>query len=120
MWSPRVHEIVNVMELIRGARTLDEQLRFAIAHRRLMEVSYGGSLRVVEPHDYGVQKGTPRILVYQRTRSGGSPRKEVRGWRLLDVPKIAGCAVLEETFRGSRREAHQDHYAWDVLYARVS
>jgi hypothetical protein len=38
---------------------LDEHLRFAIAHRRLIQLSYGGHLRVVEPHDYGL-KNAPR------------------------------------------------------------
>jgi hypothetical protein len=103
-----------------GARTLDEQLRFAIANRHLIRVGYGGCLRVVEPHDYGVQHGTTKLLVYQRSRSGGAPGKSVRGWRMLDVPKIDGCVILEDTFRGSRSAAHQDHYAWDVVYGRVS
>ena len=35
----------------------DRQLRFAIAHRRLIEVRYGGRLRVAEPHDYGLKNG---------------------------------------------------------------
>ncbi|HEV8394263.1 MAG TPA: hypothetical protein VGQ37_08310 [Vicinamibacterales bacterium] len=33
----------------------DRQLRFAIAHKRLIEVRYDGRLRVAEPHDYGVK-----------------------------------------------------------------
>lgn len=103
-----------------GALTLDEQLRFAIANRRLIQVGYGGCVRVVEPHDYGVQHGTTKLLVYQRHRSGGAPQKGVHGWRLLKVAKIDGCVILEEMFRGSRCESHQDHYVWDVLYARVA
>jgi hypothetical protein len=87
----RVHAIVERMAVIEeGPRTLDEQLRFAIANRRLMQLRYGGCLRVVEPHDYGVQKGTPRLAWF-----------------------------FEELFRGSRRDSHQRHYVWDVLYARV-
>ena len=32
-------------------------MRFAIAGKRLLEVGYNGSVRLVEPHDYGMQKG---------------------------------------------------------------
>jgi hypothetical protein len=117
----RVRTIVKAMAVsAEGVGTLDGQLRFAIAHRRLIQVGYGGCRRVVEPHDYGVQRGTARLLVYQRHRSGGTPGKGNRGWRLLDVPKIDGCVILEEGFHGSRADSHQHHYAWDVVYARVS
>jgi len=101
-------------------RSLDEQLRFAISHRRLLQVGYKGAFRVVEPHDYGIQKGKTRLLTFQLHRSGGSPRKSVEGWRLLDVSEIERCVVLDDTFHGSRGTSHQHHYQWDVLHARVS
>jgi hypothetical protein len=100
--------------------SLDEQLRFAIAERRLIQVRYNGKQRVAEPHDYGVQKGATRLLVYQRRASGGDPRKSPMGWRLLDTAKIEACDVLDEPFNGSRGPAHERHYVWDVIYARVS
>jgi hypothetical protein len=100
-------------------RSLDEQLRFAIANKRLIQVAYGGSLRVAEPHDYGVQKGVTRLLIYQLRSSNAPERKAATGWRLLDAEKIETCQVLEETFSGSRGEGHQRHYAWEVVYARV-
>jgi hypothetical protein len=100
--------------------SVDEQLRFAIASKLLIQVSYSGSTRVVEPHDYGVQKGTRKLLAYQLRRTGGTQGKAVSGWRLLDVEKIEGCLVLEEAFRGSRGESHQHHYVWDLVYARVA
>jgi hypothetical protein len=53
--------------------SLDRQLRFAIAHTRLIEVRYGGRLRVAEPHDYGIMNGSPKVLVYQLRASGGPP-----------------------------------------------
>jgi hypothetical protein len=100
------------------AGPLDRQLRFAIEHKRLIEVQYDGRLRVAEPHDYGVKNGTPKLLVYQlRARSGHDANS--RGWRLLDVAKISICAVSAETFAGSRAETSQRHFTWDELYARV-
>jgi len=94
-------------------------IRFAIANRRLVEVDYDGATRVAEPHDYGVQNGDERLLVFQL---GGSARTghSQTGWRLLELSKIEALAVLEDTFKGSGRQSHRDHYQWDVMHARVT
>lgn len=109
------------MTATKQVSTIDQQLRFAIANTRLIEFSYHGIRRVAEPHDYGIQNGTIKLLVYQRTRAGGSdPRDDsVQGWRLLEVDKMTECSVVEATFSGSRGAAHHRHHAWDVVYARV-
>lgn len=100
--------------------TLDGQLRFAIAHKRLIRFSYLGAMRVAEPHDYGIQHGEVKLLVYQLLAlEHGAPRDRAEGWRLLYVAKMTGCAVLDEGFPGSRGHRHEDHHAWDVVYARV-
>ena len=93
---------------------IDHQLRTAIAGRRLLQFTYRSMTRVAEPHDYGVQRGTRRLLVYQIRSTPFS-----RGWRLLDVDKIDSLVVLERTFAGTRREAHQRHYDWNEVLARV-
>ena len=104
----------------RKQSSLDEQLRFAIAHKRLIQFSYAGAQRVAEPHDYGVQNGVVKLLVYQRLASEtGTLRHGAKCWRLLDVSKIADCSVLDQDFKGSRGAQHQRHQAWDVVYARV-
>lgn len=94
------------------------RIRFAIANRRLVEVRYGGTTRLAEPHDYGVQKGRERVLAFQRhgpARPGHTPI----GWRLFDMSKIEALTVLDDTFGGSRGPAHRDHHEWEVIYARV-
>jgi hypothetical protein len=101
-------------------QSLDEQIRFAIENKRLLEITYLGKRRIVEPHDYGVQKRVERLFVYQlRTVSPPSSDRRTIGWRLLDVPKIEHCVVLNETFPGSRGRDHKNHMTWDILYARV-
>ena len=97
--------------------TIDERLRFAIIRKRLIKLRYSGSLRVVEPHDYGVQKGVDRLLAYQQQSLG--PKKSEPGWRRFDVAKIEELVVLDTVFKGSRGASHQQHHTWDVLYARV-
>jgi len=99
-------------------RTLDSQLRFAIANKRLIRFTYQSVVRVAEPHDYGVREGAPKLLAFQREKAG---RKDDRacGWRWVDVSAIRDCSVLEDSFSGTREAAGQQHHQWDVLYARV-
>jgi predicted DNA-binding transcriptional regulator YafY len=92
-------------------KTIDDQLRLAITKKRLVKLSYSGSVRVAEPHDYGVQKGNLRLLAYQLETKPG--------WRLFDVDKITELAVLETAFKGSRGASHENHHTWDIVYARV-
>lgn len=99
-------------------RTLDSQLRFAIADRRLIRFTYESVVRVAEPHDYGLRGGVAKLLAYQRQK-GQRKDPRARGWRWLDLTKIHDCVILEETFRGSREAASQHHHHWDVVYARV-
>lgn len=101
------------------AGSLDDRLRFAIGNKLLLELRYHANTRIVEPHDFGLQKGVARLLAFQRASTGDIPGRNVSGWRLLDTAKIEACTVLGETFAGSRGARHKRHYAWDVLYARV-
>ena len=86
----------------------------------MLEVSYKGSVRLVEPHDYGKQKGKEHLFVFQRRVISGHPGKKPFGWRMLEVALIERCTVMKETFKGSRGTEDQEHYEWDVLYARVT
>jgi len=98
--------------------SLDACLRTAIAERRLIQFDYEGSTRVAEPHDYGLRDSLPRTLVYQRRKAGRAGLRVI-GWRDIFLSKMSNCQVLAETFPGSRRDAHEHRYKWDVLYARV-
>ena len=98
--------------------TVDSQLRFAIANKRLIRFTYESAVRVAEPHDYGQRDGADKLLAYQRQKAGRKDQ-QVRGWRLLDVSKIQDCSVIEDAFSGTRETADQQHHHWDVLYARV-
>jgi hypothetical protein len=99
-------------------QSIDGWIRFAIEHRRLIEVRYGGAVRLAEPHDYGAINQVDRLLVFQLRGRPGSQGKEP--WRILDLPKIESLVVLEQTFPGSRGSSHQSHREWDAVYARVA
>lgn len=66
------------------------------------------AVRLVEPHDYGVIEGTERLLPFQL--HGPDSGKGAVGWRLLDVVKIEGCVVTDQTFAGSRGKSHQQQH----------
>jgi hypothetical protein len=80
--------------------SIEERIRFAIANRRLVEIGYSGVVRLVEPHDFGVQSGRERLLVHQR-RGPARPGQSATGWRLFEVAKVQSFTVLAETFDGS-------------------
>jgi len=116
MW-PSV-QTMAVEKIAGPLSSLDYRIRFAIAHRRLIDVTYQRFTRLAEPHDYGAQSGVDRLLIYQR-RGPARPGYSSTGWRLLDVAKIESLTVLDETFQGSRGTQQQQHHNWDVVYARV-
>lgn len=101
------------------SRSVDTLLRFAIENRRLIELGYHDSIRVAEPHDYGIYKGIERLLAFQLRDSVHSPPHAL-GWRLFDTSEIQECFVLEKGFAGSRSHLHQSHLMWDVMFLRVS
>ena len=96
------------------------QIRRAITEKKLIEIWYKGQGRVVEPHDFGVQKGVERLLGFQLRSSRAAFGQDTVGWRLFDVPKIESVVILDMPFKGSRVAPRQDHHAWDTLYARVT
>ena len=62
-------------------RTIDEQLRFAITNKRLVKLSYSGSLRYLEPHDYGVQKGFAKTFRKRKLPTPKELMKHGEKWR---------------------------------------
>ena len=107
-----------MLEFKRPASTLDAQLRYVIAEKRLIQILYKGRTRIVEPHDYGRHNNIDRLLIYQLIAEDSRAGHET-GWRLLDVPKIESLTVLDAIFGGSRQQSDQTHHSWDTLYARV-
>ena len=72
-------------------RSIDQLLREAIRSKRLIEFEYDGLRRVAEPHDYGVQNGIMKLLVYQvrgDSKSGRLPAIGGPGYG-LDVLRIS-------------------------------
>jgi hypothetical protein len=95
---------------------LDTLIRAAIDQKRLVELIYGNKRRIVEPHDYGIQNGTPKLLTYQ---VAGSSTGRLPNWRWLKVDSISDLRLLDRTFPGGRPSPSGKHHKWDQLLARV-
>lgn len=95
---------------------VDRVIRTAIKQKRLLRLRYGGRERIVEPHDYGVQKGVVRLLAYQVS---GESSGRLPNWRWLDVPQISDIELLDSKFAGGRPNAVGKHHRWDEVFIRV-
>jgi hypothetical protein len=65
---------------------VDQLLRTAIEQKRLIRFNYKAKPRIVEPHDYGVHKGSIKLFGYQ---VGGSSSQPLPNWRWALVDSIS-------------------------------
>ena len=108
-------EIKRAMALI--PPQVHESICDAIITRHQARFTYQGKSRIVEPHDYGIQKDRARLLTYQL--GGESSSGPLPDWRWFDVAKISDFQVLKKTFPGNRPAPSGRHHQWDKLFARV-
>ena len=75
----------------------------AIRGQKVLEFSYNGQPRIVEPQTYGINMaGHPILRGYQR--SGGSVSGYTKGLRLFELKKIAHLRETGEQFTRARPE----------------
>src|SRR6266851_112273 len=98
------------------ASNVDEALRAAIEQKRLIQLFYRNKSRIVEPHDYGVHKGSVKLLGYQ---VGGFSSGRLPNWRWMEVNSISDIHLLNRTFPGGRPNPSGKHHEWDQLFLRV-
>ena len=75
-----------------------DQLTAAIEQRKIVEFTYGGHARRVQPAAFGVgnRKGKDTLHAYQV--GGSSQRGGIPHWRNFHVEGISGLTVLDEVF----------------------
>jgi WYL domain len=96
--------------------SLDQLFLDAIRTRRLIRFRYKGRERIAEPHDYGIQNETVRLLCYQ---VAGHSSSRLPGWRMFDVSGMLECELLDKEFAGNRETPSRSHLRWDKVFARV-
>lgn len=90
----------------------------AIKGRNLLEFSYDGHQRVVEPHTFGVStKGNDSLSAYQV--EGTSDKGVVPDWKLFTISKIVGFKKSDKTFLGTRPEYRKGDSRMSIIYAEL-
>lgn len=97
--------------------SIHQQILTAIHERRLLRFIYHDKERIVEPQDYGIQKGIAHLFTFQT--AGESSSSRLPDWRKFAVLSMSSVELLDDTFNGSRSVPSQKHQEWDVLFARV-
>jgi predicted DNA-binding transcriptional regulator YafY len=86
----------------------------AIRNRKVVEFSYNGQPRIVEPQTYGISTtGHPILRGYQR--AGGSISGYTRGLRLFELAKISELRQTGERFA----QAQPGHNPNDSAMSKV-
>ena len=101
---------------IAGNQGSNQLLYSTIENRRLFRFRYKGNEQIVEPHDYGIQRGIERLLCWQIGGQSGGP---IPGWRLIDVAEMQDCQVLNRPFSGGTVVLGK-HHQWDKIFIRVA
>jgi hypothetical protein len=94
---------------------MDARICNAIAHRQLLMFAYGGAVRVVEPHLYGLSTAGHEALSAWM-RPGWSRIDPEGGWRMYRVAALENLQVLPEHFDAARPGFNaQDPHFVDVF-----
>jgi hypothetical protein len=105
------------MGVVSSDSGLHDLLYGAIEDKRLVRFKYKNKVRIVEPHDYGIQKGIARLLSWQ---IGGQSNGRIPGWRWFDVAEMHDCEMLDKHFPGNRDVPSGKHHQWEEIFIRVA
>ena len=90
----------------------------AIGTRAVIEFSYGGGHRVVEPHTHGISTAGNEVLRGYQI-SGYSSSQSSPFWRLFDVSRITGLTVTTGTFPTNRPDFDPDDDGMTQVHCHV-
>lgn len=75
----------------------------AIRLRHLLNVTYDGRRRVIEPYSHGVARDGREVLVaFQRAGESGSGQSQ--GWKAFHVERLSAVADMEVPFIANQAE----------------
>ncbi len=87
---------------------MDSTLRKAINEKRLLEIMYNGSLRVVEPHCYGVTaKGNLAFMAF-----------DTNSWKVFELSKVTTFKLLTEKF-SARGDYSKDDKGMSHIHCEI-
>lgn len=97
---------------------MNQIIQQAIDNKVLIEFTYSGHRRLVEPHVLGINGGVTQALGYQVDGSSGSGG--IPEWRRFDLPKMSSLRMTATPFLGRRPFPSGKHSSWDCTIAIVS
>lgn len=75
----------------------------AIERRRLLEASYGGGVRLIEPYSHGFSRDGREILVAFQ-RAGASSSGHGEGWKAFNADDLVEVEMLDIPFVVNRAD----------------
>jgi predicted DNA-binding transcriptional regulator YafY len=87
----------------------------ALRNRKVLEFSYNGQPRIVEPQSYGLSNKTEHPVMRGFQRTGGSLSGYTRGLRLFELAKISELRQTGERFA----KAQPGHNPNDTAMSKV-
>ncbi len=96
------------------AASKEKTITDAIRNRKVLEFSYNGQPRVVEPQTYGIST-TGHLILRGYQRTGGSTSGYTTGLRLFEIAKISQVRQTGEQFA----EAQAEHNPNDRAMSKV-
>jgi predicted DNA-binding transcriptional regulator YafY len=89
----------------------------AIQERRLLEMTYSGENRIIEPHTLGYLAGKHQLLAWQIRNLNDELIGEE--WRIFTVSKITYLNMTTRHFPGKRTSPFNRHVRWDEIISSV-
>jgi hypothetical protein len=90
----------------------------AIHGRSVLEFSYGGGTRTVEPHCHGMNHSGHEVLrAWQKGGFSGSENRT--GWKLFEVGQITGLRETGSTFASSRPGYNPNDKQMNAVHCHV-
>ncbi len=96
---------------------MNEDIIAAIETKSLLEFTYDGESRIVEPHCYGLTtKGNEAIRAFQVDGYSSSGKM---GWKMYDLSKAEDINVLEDKFSSSRPGYRKRDKGMDEIFIEL-
>lgn len=94
------------------------QIIEAIENRKLLEFTYDGYFRIVEPHTVGISRtGKETLAAFQI--DGDSNRGSVPCWGQFSVSKIENLQILDEIFTRTRPGYTRGDSRMDEIFSKL-
>ena len=90
----------------------------AILNRRVLSLEYDGSVRLVEPHTYGVNSAGQEALSCYQVADKGKPTA-APNWRFMLIPKASAIAMSDTTFPRARANYVRNTQTMTRIYAQL-